>query len=123
MEMLYLLLVLTRNGAGDVSAAFVNSESLEACRVSQAMVEGIFVSQGIPLISSECRLSPLRFTPFEHVDTTRARRYHYLIDPQASTPQIRPVPDWKRCREGESQRPGERRIYCASSTQRLLSEP
>jgi len=123
MEMLYLLLVLTRNGAGDVSAAFVNSESLESCRVSQAMVEGIFVSQGIPLVYSECRPSPLRFTPFEHVDTTRARRYHYLIEPQASTPQIRPVPDWPSCRKAERQGPGERRIYCASSTQQLLGEP
>jgi len=121
MEMLYLLLVLTRNGAGDISAAFVNSESLEACRVSQAMVEAIFTNQQIPLLYSDCRLSSQRFTPFEHVNTSRARRYPYLVDLGSSTPKIQSMADWQSCRRAEQNGDRGSRIHCVSSTQRLIA--
>jgi len=119
--MLYLLLVLTRNGAGDISAAFVNSDSLEACRASQTMVEAIFTSQQIPLLYSDCRPSAQRFTPFEHVNTSRVRRYHYLVELGSSTPKIQPMADWPSCRRAEQNGAQGNPVYCVSSTQRLIS--
>ncbi|MBL3600014.1 MAG: hypothetical protein JMN25_09105 [gamma proteobacterium endosymbiont of Lamellibrachia anaximandri] len=34
MKLLFLLVLLTRNGAGDINASFVNTETLEQCDVN-----------------------------------------------------------------------------------------
>ena len=118
----YLLLVLTQNGAGDVHASFVNATSLEECRISQAMLKGVFAAQGITLLYGDCRASKMQFTVFNHALSTSTERYFYLIDTDhAKSLLIEPQPHWRACRIAQrhvSESGGTG--YCATSTQRLL---
>ena len=118
MSALYLLLLLSQNGAGDINASFVNSNSLDACRQSMQLVESIFSSRRIPLLYKGCMPSSLRFTPFAHSDTTQVTRYHYLIGVNGDSFTIAPMPR-ETCLARARQRGGEG-VYCASSIQRLL---
>lgn len=121
MKTLYLLMVLSQNGAGDINASFVNSANQEDCLTAQAMVQGIFISNSIPLLYSNCFPSTLKFTPFEHSNSTSARRFHYLIRLGNEEILIDPVEDWQACVKS-AQKTGEWTAYCASSTQRRLSD-
>ncbi|MEJ2454409.1 MAG: hypothetical protein P8103_09665 [Candidatus Thiodiazotropha sp.] len=121
MTSLYLLLLLTQNGAGDVNAAFVNSDSLASCEGSRLMVEAIFKSRSIPVLYQQCLLSDLRFSPFQHADSTRVERHHYLIVPPADGIDLRiePMGDQQGCLAVRRQvKPAT--VYCASSVQFLL---
>ncbi|MEJ2592234.1 MAG: hypothetical protein P8178_12695 [Candidatus Thiodiazotropha sp.] len=118
MSALYLLLLLSQNGAGDINASFVNSDSLDACRQSMQLVESIFASRRIPLLYKGCMPSSLRFTLFAHSDTTQVTRYHYLIGVGGDSFTITPM-DRETCLAQARQRGGEG-VYCASSIQRLL---
>ena len=42
MKTLFLLVLLTRNDAGDINASFVNTNTLAQCRQKEALVEGVF---------------------------------------------------------------------------------
>ncbi len=121
MKSLYLLLLLTQNGAGDINAAFVNSDSLESCEQSRLLVEAIFKSRSIPVLYQQCLPSELRFSPFQHADSTRVERHHYLIVPPGEGSDLRIEP-----MEGQQGCLAQRRqvepmtAYCASSVQGLL---
>ena len=121
MKTLYLLLLLTQNGAGDINAAFVNSGSPEGCEQSRLMVEAIFESRSIPVLYQRCLVSGLRFSSFEHADSTRALRHHYLIVPPTDNAELRiePMVDHSSCLAALDEVSG-RHAYCASSVQRLL---
>lgn len=121
MKSLYLLLLLTQNGAGDINAAFVSSNSPEACEQSRLMVETIFRSRAIPVLYQQCLRSNLRFSPFAHADSTQVTRYNYLIVPPANNKALKiiSIPDHKGCLEqrGKSE---SFTSYCASSIQKIL---
>jgi hypothetical protein len=121
MKSLYLLLLLTQNGAGDINAAFVSGKSPEACEQSRQMVEAIFRSRAIPVLYQQCLPSNLRFSPFSHADSTRIERYSYLIIPPTNnnTLIIKNMRDIKSCLalSGQSK---TTMSYCASSIQRPL---
>lgn len=121
---LYLLLVLSQNGAGDIHASFVNSATLSDCRSSQAMVQGIITSQGIPIVYGECMRSTLKFTPFNHATSSRAEHYFYVINVnKAGSIRIQQMKQWKQCMAVQRrQQEAGRSSYCASSTQRLLTK-
>ncbi len=121
---LYLLLVLSQNGAGDIHASFVNSATLTDCRSSQAMVQGIISSQGISQVYGECVPSTLKFTAFNHLNSTRAVRYFYLINVDGTgSIGIQPMQRWEPCMTAQrQQQQAGKSSYCASSTQRLLTK-
>lgn len=121
---LFLLLVLSQNGAGDIHASFVNSATLTDCRLSQAMVQGIISSQGISQVFAECVPSTLKFTAFNHLGSTRAVRYFYLINVDGTESiGIQPMQQWKACMAAQRhQQQVGKSSYCASSSQRLLTK-
>ena len=119
MHTLYLLLLLSQNGAGDINASFVNSDSLEQCRQSMALVEGIFSARKIPMLYRGCMPSPLRFTPFAHSDTSNVTRYHYLITVDGAQFNVEPLQSRTDCME-RRRRSDSERVYCASSIQRII---
>ena len=118
MSTLYLLLLLSQNGAGDINASFVNSNGPEACRQSMLLGESIFTSRRIPLLYRGCMPSSQRFTPFAHSDTTQVERYHYLIRVEGERFGIEPMRR-DACMAQARQAEGAG-YYCASSIQRLL---
>ncbi|MCB1754024.1 MAG: hypothetical protein KDJ38_00790 [Gammaproteobacteria bacterium] len=114
---LFLLLVLTRNGAGDINAAFVHAPTLEACEMHQTLTQSIFVAAGVDVIESRCGKSRLRFSEFNHAASSSMIRNFYTIDLQGAGLAIEAAGDWPRCQEKSLQKAG---LICASSVQSLI---
>jgi len=119
MKMLFLLVTLTQNGAGDINASFVNAETLEQCLQKAQMVESVFQASNIPVIESRCIKSDLQFSEFGHASTASKIRNFYLLRLDENNLHISAVPDWRSCmnRQRESVRPGS--LYCGSSIQSI----
>ena len=111
--------MLTQNGAGDINASFVNTETLEQCQRKASMVEGVFKASNIPVIESRCIHSELTFSEFSHVATSSMPRKFYLIRIEDDSTAISQMPDWASCRAEEKQGVESGRLYCSSSVQSL----
>jgi hypothetical protein len=125
MKTLFLLITLTQNGAGDINASFVNTQTLEQCQQKALTVEGVFQASTIPVIESRCIKSDLQFSEFGHASTASKIRNFYLIKLDEKSLQISTMPDWRTCMN--QQRSGELlsgmqqgRVYCSSSVQSLI---
>ena len=120
MKLLFLLLVLTQNDAGDVNAAFVNTATATECEQKKALVEGIFTSAGVSVIQSKCMESELRFSEFAHASSSAMKRHFYLITAADSQFSINKEPDWRSCMKAKQNHSDEEGAWCASSVQKLL---
>ena len=118
MKTLYLLLLLTQNGAGDINAAFVSADSMDACEQSRQKVAAIFQSSRIPILYQKCQQSDQRFSPFWHANSSASERQFYLIEllQEGEGFKITPVEDYTACRKKPRLTPSEQ-TYCASSVQ------
>ncbi|MCW8924394.1 MAG: hypothetical protein OQK69_12335 [Gammaproteobacteria bacterium] len=119
MKALFLLIVLTQNGAGDINASFVNTETLEQCQQKALMVEGVFQASDIPVIERRCIQSNLRFSEFGHAAASSKIRNFYLVKLENSSVQVERMPDWKTCMLQAKQTADQKRTYCSSSVQTL----
>ena len=120
MKLLFLLLVLTQNDAGDVNAAFVNAATASECAQKKALVEGIFTSAGVLVVASKCMESKLRFSEFVHGSSSAMTRHFYLITASDTRFSIDELPDWRSCMKAKQHHPDPEGAWCASSVQRLL---
>ena len=118
MKTLYLLLLLTQNGAGDINAAFVSAEGMDACEQSRQKVAAIFESSRIPILYQQCQPSEQSFSPFWHANSSATERQFYLIEllKEGEGFKITPVKDYGACREKQSLIPSGQ-TFCASSVQ------
>ncbi len=119
MKSLFLLIILTQNGAGDITASFVNTETQDQCELKALVVEGIFSSARIPIIESHCVKSDLTFSPFGHSESSRQKRHFYQIQFGQARAEIKPLKDWRQCKSSETKAGDSPRIYCSSSLQQL----
>ena len=119
MKTLFLLVMLTRNAAGDINASFVNTETLDQCQSKAQLVAGVFTGAGIPVLERRCIRSDLGFSAFSHETSSRMPRYFYLVHVDGEHVDITPVADWVTCRQQEKQGAGKGKLYCSSSVQRL----
>jgi len=119
MQTLFLLITLTQNGAGDINAAFVNTETLAQCQQKALMLESVFSASEIPVIESRCIESDLKFSEFGHAPTTGQIRNYYLVTVGKETLQISAVPDWHSCMK-KRKLSGQGKVYCSSSVQSVL---
>ena len=124
MKTLFLLLTLTQNGAGDINASFVNTETLEQCQQKALMVEGVFTASRISVIESRCIESDLQFSEFGHASTASKIRNFYLIDLDEDTLKISVMPDWRTCIDASSlksdyTKSNQGQVYCSSSIQTI----
>ena len=119
MKLVYLLVLLSQNGAGDINASFVNTATLEQCQQKALLVEGIFSSAKVPILESRCITSKLIFSEFEHATSTQMPRHFYLIHFDTERVNIRKMPDWKSCLHGKQAGVTQGHIYCSSSIQKL----
>lgn len=122
MKTLFLLLTLTQNGAGDINASFVNTETLEQCQQKVLMVEAVFKASDIPVIESRCIKSDMQFSEFGHASTASKIRNFYLIDLDEKTLRISVMPDWRTCIDTRNLKSNhtksdQDRVYCSSSIQ------
>jgi len=119
MKTLFLLITLTQNGAGDINASFVNTETLEQCQQKASMVESVFTASSIPVIESRCMKSDLQFSKFGHASMASKIRNFYLIAFDDKTLQISAMPNWQTCVKKRKLAPQDR-VYCSSSVQSIL---
>ena len=119
MKLLFLLVLLTRNGAGDTNASFVNTENLVQCQQKELTVKGIFLTANIPILESQCIRNELRFSEFGHASTSSMVRHFYLIQFDNEVVRIDKMPDWRSCMQQQQQKEGQGRVYCSSSVQSL----
>jgi len=118
MKTLFLLITLTQNGAGDINASFVNTETLEQCLQKASMLESVFTASGIPVLERHCIKSDLKFSEFEHASTVSSIRNFYLVDLDEKKLQISIMPDWRSCMN-EKKESEKGRVYCSSSVQSI----
>ncbi len=120
MKTLFLLITLTQNGAGDINASFVNTQTLKQCQQKALMVESIFTASKIPVLESRCIKSNLQFSEFDHASTASKIRNYYLIYQDEKTLQISAMPDWSRCIYNKKKMDLRHGIvYCSSSVQSI----
>jgi hypothetical protein len=119
MKMLFLLILLSQNGAGDITASFVNTETLEQCQQKEQMVKAIFTTAELPILESRCMASDLRFSEFGHAVSSSTPRHFYLIRFEQGSVAIQQMPDWRSCMLGQREREGKGWLYCASSIQSI----
>ena len=119
MKLLFLLVLLTRNGAGDIHVAFVNTQTLDECQQKELLVKGIFMSADIPVLESRCSRSELRFSEFVHASTSRMAHHFYLIRFDSEAVRVQKMPDWRSCMRKQAEGAAQGRIYCGSSVQTL----
>ena len=118
MKTLFLLIILTQNGAGDINASFVNTETLQQCQQKVLMVEAVFKASNIPVIESRCLKSDLQFSEFGHASSSSKIRNYYLIHVDDML-NILAVPDWPTCMQQQKARVKQGKIYCSSSVQSI----
>jgi len=119
MKTLYLLIILTQNGAGDINASFVNTQTLQQCQQKASMVEGVFKTAEIPVIESRCIRSDLKFSEFSHASSSSMIRNFYLVHVDDDSIDIKQIPDWQSCKQQEKQGVEQGKIFCSSSVQSM----
>ena len=121
MSAAHVMVILTLLGNGQLSAAFVSTESKDNCEQRAKTVEAILRSGGSDIRLLRCLPSELRFARFTHESSSAAPRYAYLLSVGENSLDVEPVSDLRRCDSLRSDRlakPGITR-YCVSSTQAL----
>jgi hypothetical protein len=116
MKLAFLMIVLTQPAGGDLSAAFVNTDSMEDCQARLAVVRSILESGSVPIEQAVCRASAARFEPFVHGSQEDGARYAYTISLDADAVAVEAVAS---CATTGKTADGR---YCATSAQKLLAQ-
>jgi hypothetical protein len=119
MKTFFLLIILTQNGAGDVNASFVNTETLQQCQQKALIVEGVFKASNIPVTESRCIQSDMQFYEFGHASSSSKIRNFYLLHFNRETVHITNMPDWRTCMSQQKNKMKQGRVYCSSSVQAI----
>ena len=119
MKTLFLLITLTQNGAGDINASFVNTQTLQQCQDKSLMVKGVFKGSNIPVIESRCIESDLQFSEFGHASDTSKIRNYFLISFDEKKLDITAISDWHTCMEQQKNNVKQDKVYCSSSVQSI----
>ncbi|AHB49861.1 hypothetical protein W911_02625 [Hyphomicrobium nitrativorans NL23] len=119
----FLMIVMTLLESGQMSAAFVNTASLEECERRAAAVRTILSNGPQPLKDIICRRSDATFEPFSH-DTQGAHTHRYLVSYDDTDARITQLSgnDAPCAADPAGQDPAKPTQYCAVSAQKLLSE-
>ena len=116
MTLGFLMIVLTFLDSGELSAAFVNTPTLEECEARGATVRTILEEGNVTIEQLVCRASQAQFEPFMHGGEEDAERHAYVVAFDDERARVEPVAD---C---DAARPTEAGRYCVTSTQKQLSQ-
>ena len=123
MKLGFLMIVMTLLESGEMSAAFVNTASLDECERRAAAVRTILSNGAVPLKELVCRRSDATFEPFSH-DTQGAHAHRYRVSFDDTDARITHLSDDAPCGDetAAGRDPDKPTQYCAVSAQKLLSE-
>ena len=121
MDAAHVMLILTLLSDGQLSAAFVSTESKSNCEQRARAVGAILSSGNTDIRLLRCLPSELKFARFAHQTSSTAPRYAYLLSVGEHSLDVEPVSDLRRCaalRSDTSNKPGVTQ-HCVTSTQAL----
>lgn len=116
MKLGFLMIILTLVDNGQISAAFVSTETLQECEQRATVVRGILEKGEYPIEQMVCRAADVEFEPFAHGMEEFAERQTYLVSFDDKTAKVEKV---AACDGGAQPAPG---TWCATSTQKFASE-
>jgi hypothetical protein len=116
MKLAFLMIILTLPDNGQLSAAFVNTQTLEECEKRASVVRSILDKGDIEIKQMVCRSSGALFEPFVHGTEGDAERYAYSISFDDRNATVEAIAS---CSAADAAEQGR---YCATSTQKLLSQ-
>ena len=117
----HVMLILTLLSDGQLSAAFVSTESKGNCEQRAKAVEAILGSINADIRLLRCLPSELKFARFTHESSSSAYRHVYLLSVGEQSLDIQSVSDLRHCeslRSDKSEKPGITQ-HCVTSTQAL----
>jgi len=116
MKLGFLMIIFTLAEGGQLSGAFVNTETLEECESRAAVVRGILEKGDMPIEQMVCRASDAEFEPFVHGMEEFAEKQSYIVsfDDKRAT-----VEKTASCEDGATPAPGS---WCVTSMQKFASE-
>lgn len=113
MKFGFLMIILTLLENGQMSAAFVNTQTLEECENRATVVRGILEKGDVDIKEMACRPSETEFEPFLHGTEEDAERFAYVIMIDDASARVEQVAS---CEAVSTATAGQ---YCATSTQNL----
>ena len=113
MKFGFLMIILTLLENGQMSAAFVNTQTLEECEQRASAVRKILEKGNIDIKERACRSSSAQFEPFVHGATGEAGSHAYRIIIDDNNARIEPV---TACDPATVTQDGQ---YCTTSNQEL----
>ncbi|MCB1957993.1 MAG: hypothetical protein KDG55_20100 [Rhodocyclaceae bacterium] len=121
MAVAHVLVILTLLGDGQLSAAFVNTDSQAACEQRSAAIAAVLERGGAEVQQMRCVPSELRFTRFSHADAATAPRNAYRVTLGETVLALEPMPDVAQCEAAarSAQTPAGSSGFCVTSTQQL----
>ena len=124
MNTAFLLVLLTLADAGQINAAFVNTDSLIACQTKSNMLGAVISVSGTKVVESRCFTSTLTFSKFSHEQVKESVRSSYLISLADETVNIKQSKNKMACIVGKEKLglvdQGE--VYCTTSSQHIIRD-
>lgn len=114
----FLMIVLTFLDDGSLSAAFVNTPTLEECKARAEIVRTILEDQKLAIEALACRPSDLTFEPFQH-GPSGGTRHRYAIALGDDAAEVAPLAEDQACAPSAAGEAGIAR-FCVTSAQKLL---
>lgn len=121
MSAAHVMLILTLLSDGQLSAAFVSTESKHNCEQRAKAVGAIIGANNTEIKLLRCLPSELEFTRFVHTSSSATPRYAYLLSVGENSLDVKPVSDLRRCAALLSNTASNSGMtqYCVVSTQML----
>lgn len=116
MNLGFLMVILTLLEGGQMSAAFVNTQTLEECEQRASAVRSILEKGSVDIKEMVCRSSTAQFEPFTHGAADEGGQHRYIIAIDDSIAHIESV---ATCDSANAAEDGQ---YCVFSNQKLLSK-
>lgn len=114
MKLGFLMIILTLMENGQLSAAFVNTETLEECEQRAAVVRNILQQGEAPIEHLVCRAATVGFEPFVHGMEEFAGRQAYLVSFDDEKATVEAVESCETAQAAVGQ-------YCVTSTQKIVA--
>lgn len=119
-----LMIVLTTLGGGDLSAAFVGTESPADCRERlervRLILDGAAAKGGASVASAGCYLARQRFSAFSHGEDASDPIHHYRIALSGETAVVTRHESAAACRQAAAAEGGQQ--HCAQSRQTMRED-
>jgi hypothetical protein len=124
MNITFLLVLLTLGDAGQINAAFVNTDSLNACQNKSKMLSEVISTAGTKILENRCFASEFIFSKFSHAQPSEAVGYNYNIVLNNETVDVIESQNKMECivNKEKLMLTNEGGVHCTASTQQIIRD-